>query len=85
MARQDVLVVKEIFMLDGAYVQKGDVIDDAAKMARASAQHPEKVIATAHDIADPAPIDPKPVAPAAPAPAPVSQASTLAAKAASSA
>jgi len=74
MARQDVLVVKEIFMLDGAYVQKGNVIADADKMARASAQHPEKLIPAVHDVAVQTPVDARPAPAAAPGPVTVGQA-----------
>lgn len=74
MASIDVYVVRDMFMLDGAYLNRGDVISDPDKMARAWASHGSaKLIPAKHDapdapvVAAPAPV-PAFVASSAPAP-----------------
>lgn len=58
MAKQLVLVVRQTFSFQGAHINPGDVVTDAAEIAAIRAAHPEKVIPTMHDVPDaPAPED----------------------------
>ena len=52
MAKQQVLVVNQLFTLNGRHVARGTVLSDAADMEEAARNHPEKVTRALHDVTE---------------------------------
>ncbi|WP_116398275.1 hypothetical protein [Methylovirgula sp. 4M-Z18] len=57
MAKQQVLVVSQLFTLNGRHVARGAVLTDTAEMDEAALHHPDKVTRALHEVVQETPAE----------------------------